>query len=334
MNVKISFFKSLFRRFVPYELRYLAYQFRWCLLFLLQVKWKRSQILGRAILLRLKEDLRLIWNNEKIVECPACGWRGNSFFVLTNLGYSMWREEICPKCNCLGRHRLLLTYLQRQHNVGAQPWTILEVAPTEGLQSYFQRLPDVRYTSIDLISPRAMLKMDITDLKFPSNTFDLIICFHVLEHVRDDLAAISELRRVLKNTGLAIIDVPIDWKMPQTIEFVVPENEHGHYRLYGMDFLDRLRWNGFTTTIDDYASRMNPQARKLYGIPDIRLILARKAAEVLKVLVPGNSETDEDIDDLAGRMGAVGERKVVQYQPDAVGRKTLDFHEDIVDGKA
>ena len=52
--------------------------------------------------------------------------------------------------------------------------------------------------------------MILQKLIFPNNSFDLIICNHVLEHVlRDDLA-ISEIYRVLKKNGMAFLMVPVD----------------------------------------------------------------------------------------------------------------------------
>jgi 2-polyprenyl-3-methyl-5-hydroxy-6-metoxy-1,4-benzoquinol methylase len=63
----------------------------------------------------------------------------------------------------------------------------------------------VDYLTADLVSKRAMVKMDITDIGFPEASFDVIICNHVLEHVLDDAKAMSELYRTLKPGGWAIL---------------------------------------------------------------------------------------------------------------------------------
>nr|MDZ8202865.1 methyltransferase domain-containing protein [Dendronalium sp. ChiSLP03b] len=62
----------------------------------------------------------------------------------------------------------------------------------------------------DISMPSAMVKMDITDIQYPDNTFDVIYCSHVLEHVVDDRKAMREFHRVLTNKGWAVLQVPIE----------------------------------------------------------------------------------------------------------------------------
>jgi len=66
----------------------------------------------------------------------------------------------------------------------------------------------LNYLTADLNSPLANIKMDIRNINFPSKYFDAIICNHVLEHIEDDRKAMSELYRVLKPNGWAILQVP------------------------------------------------------------------------------------------------------------------------------
>jgi SAM-dependent methyltransferase len=101
-----------------------------------------------------------------------------------------------------------------------------------------------------------MIKMDITNIDYPDQSFDVIYCSHVLEHVQDDRKAMREFYRVLKTTGWAILLVPITAE--KTLEdpsLVGPEErlrvfgQADHVRRYGPDYVDRLREAGFSVQV-------------------------------------------------------------------------------------
>ena len=101
-----------------------------------------------------------------------------------------------------------------------------------------------------------MIKMDITDIQYPNETFDIIICCHVFEHIIDDIKAMSELCRVLKNNGWAVLLVPIA-NMEKTYEdnSIITEagrlaafGQGDHVRQYGRDYIDRLKIAGFSVS--------------------------------------------------------------------------------------
>ena len=130
---------------------------------------------------------------------------------------------------------------------------ILHFAPELIFHKRFSSIPDVDYYPVDL-NPKAFgirQVVDITDIPFDDNTFDLIMCTHVLEHIPDDRKAMSELYRVLKpNKGVALLTVPIDNSRTITLEkpeYNTPElrskyyKQSDHVRLYGLDYPDRLR---------------------------------------------------------------------------------------------
>ena len=113
----------------------------------------------------------------------------------------------------------------------------------------FQRATEIDYLSVDLESPLAMSRMDVTNLDLPDQAFDVVLCSHVLEHVPDDRAAMRELARVLRPDGIAILQTPWDPDLavtdedPSITDVAEREQRFGqsdHSRMYGRDLLDRL----------------------------------------------------------------------------------------------
>ncbi len=114
----------------------------------------------------------------------------------------------CPSCLSLERQRAICLCLRSSLN-GVPGARVLHFAPEPSVKALLAERPQLDYVSVDLYSADGMLRMDITQLGFPDDSFDLILCSHVLEHVPDDAIAISEMWRVLKPTGTAVIQVPI-----------------------------------------------------------------------------------------------------------------------------
>ena len=117
-------------------------------------------------------------------------------------------EIICSTDN----ERWIYWYIVNKTNILNLDKTInlLHVAPERNLQKILKSFSNIEYVSGDL-NPlmNCDIKIDITDIKFKDNFFDVIICNHVLEHIKDDRKAMSESFRVLKPKGFAILQVPI-----------------------------------------------------------------------------------------------------------------------------
>jgi SAM-dependent methyltransferase len=134
---------------------------------------------------------------------------------------------------------------------------ILHVAAEPCFEKRFKNIFGKNYITADLYNPDSMVKMDVTDIRYPDESFDIIICNHVLEHVPDDIKAMGEFYRVLKKNGWAVLLVPIA-DMDKTYEDFSITTETGrlkafgqgdHVRKYGRDYIDRLKFVGFNVTV-------------------------------------------------------------------------------------
>jgi SAM-dependent methyltransferase len=168
------------------------------------------------------------------------------------------REDAqCVQCGALERHRLLWLFLQKRTNLfDGKPKKMLHVAPESCFESRFKEWLGGDYLTADLSSPRAMVKMDITDIQYADQSFDVIYCSHVLEHVPDDKQAMREFHRVLEHDGWAILLVPVtsektfeDPSIVDPRERLKAFGQEDHVRRYGPDYEERLRSAGFTVEI-------------------------------------------------------------------------------------
>lgn len=186
--------------------------------------------------------------------CPICE---NSFRLFLAHGRAPRKNAACPFCDSLERHRLSWLYISTKTSLfEGKPKKMLHVAPERSLENKFKKLLDNDYLTADLFNPKAMVKMDITNIEYPPDTFDVIYCSHVLEHVQDDKKAMRELYRVLKNSGWAILDVPInaeqtleDPTMTDPQERLEVFGQEDHVRKYGPDYANRLRDAGFIVDV-------------------------------------------------------------------------------------
>lgn len=186
--------------------------------------------------------------------CPVCGRASRRF---RPFGISRRKAAQCLHCGALERHRLVWLYLHTMTDLfDGLPKSVLHIAPESCFVARFKELLGDGYLTADLNSRRAMVRMDITDIRYADRAFDVIYCSHVLEHVLDDRRAMRELFRVLKPGGWAIILVPIhDGPTFEDSSIVVPKErlkafgQADHVRRYGADYVERLREAGFTVSI-------------------------------------------------------------------------------------
>ncbi|MBC8196780.1 MAG: class I SAM-dependent methyltransferase [Candidatus Marinimicrobia bacterium] len=145
------------------------------------------------------------------------------------------KNSICPSCSSRKRHRGLFELYKDILSKLDTP-KILHFAPEPVFYGLFN---PYQYYTADLELTDVDIQLDIENINYSSESFDLILCNHVLEHVSNDNMALCELQRILKPSGIAIITVPGNWNREETIEYNQPDS-NGHQREYGLNFLSIL----------------------------------------------------------------------------------------------
>ena len=221
----------------------------------------------RPLLIRLSYGIRpliALWYRGKRFTDPIDGKQFRSFLPY---GYVTPRENVLsPSTLSLERHRLLWLYLTHKTSFFSTPLKVLHFAPEQAFYKKFRKLSNLDYTTTDLESPLADVKADICQLPFGDQTFDVILCNHVLEHIPDDTKAMKELYRILKPGGWGIFQIPQDLGRAVTFEddSITDKEErarifgqYDHVRIYGRDYFDKLRSVGFQVEEVDYTSELS-----------------------------------------------------------------------------
>lgn len=201
------------------------------------------------------------------VRCPCCGSTYREFAPYNG------PDRICWRCGSLERDRLLWLLFTRRPELLRPGLDVLHIAPERALRPRLQRVAG-KYVAGDIDRAFGKLRLDVTQLDVADESFDAVICNHVLEHVEDDRAALRELRRVLRPGGWAILLVP-DMVSATTAEDPTIEDpalrqrlfgQRDHVRRYGWDYLDRLFEAGFRTEVINMESEISSEAIDRYRL--------------------------------------------------------------------
>ncbi len=196
---------------------------------------------------------------------------GKSFRKFLPYGYGKQRENaLSPSTLSLERHRLMWLYLQNETDFFSSDKKLktLHIAPEQCFLTLFKKQQNLEYITADLESPIADVKADICNLPFEDNSFDVIFCNHVLEHIPDDKKAMQELFRVLIKGGFGIFQIPQDISREKTFEdnSITDQKErarifgqYDHVRIYGKDYFEKLRSVGFSVQEIDYTKKIAPE---------------------------------------------------------------------------
>jgi len=220
------------------------------------------------------------------VSCPICGYRGLTFLPF---GLDKRPNAFCQRCTSKERQRLAALYLKKlQLNNG---FRLLHVAPDAELSALLKHYYSFSEIKIDKGLPNYTyttdtIHMDLTDLSFGENSFDLVLCLHVLMYIEEDIKAMQELYRVMANNAIALFTVSQDKKKKETFSsaaVVTEEDRHRYYghpdnnKIYGADFSERLAAVGFDVTEFDVLENFSHNEIFQYGLNGSEtLFIARK----------------------------------------------------------
>jgi len=222
------------------------------------------------------------------LHCPCCNKKYDTFLPFGS-AINLRVNAMCPGCLSLERHRLLILFLKQETPFFSEKLRLLHIAPEHLFYKQFSALKNIKYVPGDLFPdkyPSETVKVDVTNIDFAKESFDVVFCNHVLEHVPNDQQAMSEIYRVLKSNGWAILQVPMDKNLQKTYEdaSITSKEERlkafgqiDHVRVYGLDYMDRLRKVGFKVEEIPFYEKFSKQDRIRMGIStDEDIILCKK----------------------------------------------------------
>jgi SAM-dependent methyltransferase len=205
-------------------------------------------------------------------ECPVCG---HKFRKMLPYGNKAGENRLCPVCLSLERHRLMWIYLTQHTDFFTANYKVLHIAPEQPFLKKFKAAKNLDYTTADMVSPIADIHFDIMQIPLADNTYDWVICNHVLEHVENDIIAMKEVLRILKPGGRAILQVPINYNYAETHEdksITDPKErekiygQYDHVRWHGPDYPERLKQAGFSVEYFDIKSHLSSELVEKYRL--------------------------------------------------------------------
>ena len=216
--------------------------------------------------LKKRTDLyffRLINLNKEKFQCSICNYKGAFMDINPSAGFRKYAQ--CPKCGSLERTRLQYLVINNLlSNLNTLSLKMLHFAPEPFFRDFFSQ-EFGQYETADLNMKNVDHNVDLQELPFEDQTYDFVFASHVLEHVPNDTKAISEIRRILRPNGIAILPVPL--VAEKTIEYPEPNpNEDYHVRAPGLDYFDK--YSPFFSKVEQFGSDSFPPIYQLYTYED------------------------------------------------------------------
>ena len=184
--------------------------------------------------------------------CTVCEKKLRSFIQKQN------KDTICPFCGSLSRTRRLWSLLKEKNSIKGN---VLHFSPSRSIYRNLKKTAAINYYSSDFENEfLADYNYDITQINQKSETFDTIVCYHILEHIENDKDAMHELFRVLKPNGVIYIQTPFkDGDIYEDYSIVSPKEREEHFgqndhvRIYSAEGLKkRLESAGFNVAITSF----------------------------------------------------------------------------------
>lgn len=224
-----------------------------------------------------------------IHECNICGYKGK----FDRIGARP--DASCKRCKSRERHRLLMHYLEHETPLLRDKLDVLHFSPMRGETQRLRKLKNLRYVTAEYEANKADLQLDLTALTQPDASWDVLIVYHILEHIPDDRKAMAEMFRVLRPGGMAILQVPLKTgnlqqkEDPTVVDPKERAKEFGqwdHVRMYAAPVLkERLEATGFVVEAVDYLGKLDPATVEKFSLHsrtpekyDEHIWIARKPA--------------------------------------------------------
>lgn len=192
-------------------------------------------------------------SQEYIDKLETSGFR----YKLTEFETLNFKSYTCPHCEASDRDRLFSLYFNQvvENTQIGKELSVLDFAPSKAFDNFIKWHRNFKHKTVDFLINQFDEIADVTNLKYEDNSFDITICSHVLEHVTDDNKALSELYRVTKKGGFAILMTPICLALRADYEnhqVDTPEmrwqhfGQDDHVRLYSKSgFINKINQFGF-----------------------------------------------------------------------------------------
>ena len=254
---------SLGKKIVPHLIRIFFRKLNWKRMYLMQTLFHKS--------------------SQKKVYCPIAKKEFKSFIKFGD-------QLLSPSNGARNRQRLVWHYLENKLNIFENEFKMLHTAPELSFYKILKKAKNIEYVPGDKMvdgysNQQGIENIDLTNLQFDDYTFDLIVSNHVLEHIPDDRKAMSEIFRVLKNGGSAVITVPINENLSQTYEdpaIVLPKERENHFgqwdhvRFYSLDIKDRLEETGLKVEMIRYGDQFSKEDFEKFGFTNDLIIIGKK----------------------------------------------------------
>jgi len=236
------------------------------------IKQSLIRIVPKNILFKLEPLIRFAlyqFYRGKTYQCSICEKRLRRFVQLGE-------DKLCPNCGSLSRDRRLWEILSSEFLT--EQAEVLDFSPSRSLYRVLKEISLISYSSTDLSGDfLSDYQYDIANIDAPDQKYDLIICYHVLEHIENDYQAISEMYRVLKKEGTCIIQTPFkQGSIYENLSIKSKEarlkhfGQKDHVRIYSINGLkERLIANGFDVAVKEY----NEPEENIFGFKQNEVIL-------------------------------------------------------------
>lgn len=223
-----------------------------------EIKRLLTWLIPRKLLFRLEPFFRSVyaigfWGIR--YHCNICNTGLRHFITLEN------GDQLCPSCGSIARNRRLWQLLQS--GLLSPGTTVLDFSPSRCLYRAMKAQKGLTYISTDISGDfLADEQYDITAIDSPDDSFDLILCYHILEHIEEDRQAMRELARILKPGGICLVQTPFksgeiyeDPEIREREERLLHFGQEDHVRIYSVDGLrKRLEDAGFAVTVKNFVA--------------------------------------------------------------------------------